>query len=328
MVLIESGEFQMGDTFGEGDADELPVHTVSVDELYIDPYEVTNAQYAAALNWAWSQGDLITISSGVVYKYNSGTSYPYCDTTASSSYACITWDGSTFGVLADKEAHPVVQVSWYGAAAYTNWRSAMNGRVPCYDLEVWDCNFGRGYRLPTEAEWEKAARGGAGGHRFPWSDTDMISHARANFFSPWVGGVPSYPYDMSASPGFQPLWGTGSLQTTNPVGFFTGALQSKEDWGWPGSPSSYQTLDGANEYGLSDMAGNVWEWCNDKYDAAYYDTSPSDNPHGPADGMGRVLRGGGSFHNVDLCRVASRHYTNSIHLRFKYVGFRCVVGTR
>ena len=147
--------------------------------FYIDVYEITNAQYAAALNWARAHGELITVTDGRVYKYNSGTSYPYCDTTSSSSYSRITWNGSTFGVVAGKDNHPMATVSWYGAAAFSNWRSSMDGRTSCYDTNTWECNFNaHGYRLPTEAEWEKAARGGFGGQRFPWGD--IINHSHAN----------------------------------------------------------------------------------------------------------------------------------------------------
>ena len=110
MVLIPGGEFDMGDPWSEGDSDELPVHTVYLSPYYVDTYEVNNEQYAAALNWAYAQGGLINVSGGVVYKYG-GTSYGYCDTTTSSSYSRITWDGATFGVTAGKEDHPMLVVT-------------------------------------------------------------------------------------------------------------------------------------------------------------------------------------------------------------------------
>lgn len=102
----------------------------------------------------------------------------------------------------------------------------------------------RGYRLPTEAEWEKAARGGAAGGRFPWSDQDTIQHTRANYWS--SSGV---PYDTSPTRGFHPCWGAGDNPLTCPVAFFSGALQHAADWDWPGPPTSYQTADAANDYG-------------------------------------------------------------------------------
>jgi formylglycine-generating enzyme required for sulfatase activity len=323
MVLIPAGSFQMGNAFpGEGYSNELPVHTVTLSPYYIDKCEVTNAQYADALNWAYAQSGHITVTNGVVYKYNSGTSYPYCSTTSAPAgspdfgiWSRITWNGSTFGVVAGKENHPMVMVSWYGSVAYANWRSAMQGKPLCYDLSSWTCNFAVvGYRLPTEAEWEKAARGGAAGRRFPWSDTDFIQHARANYYS-----SSSYPYDNSPTRGYHPLWGVGSYPWTSPVGFFTGALQYKADWGWPGAATSYQTTNGANGYGLYDMAGNVWEWCNDWYGA--YSSSPSSDPTGPASGTYRVLRGGCWTFDAIFCRVAFR-YGSSPDARYDDYGFR------
>lgn len=327
MVLIPAGEFQMGDTFSEGSSDEQPVHAVLVDAFYMDICEVTNQQYADALNWAWAQSGLITVTSGVVYQYGSGTSYPYCSTTSAPAgspdygeYSRITWNGSTFSVVSGKADHPMVAVSWYGSIAYCNWRSAMAGKPLCYDLSTWTCNFEvAGYRLPTEAEREKAARGGTPGHRFPWSDQDTIQHARCNYFS-----SSSYAYDTSATRGYHPCWGSGSYPYTDPVGFFTGALYYKVDWDWPGSPASYQTASGANGYGLHDLAGNVWEWCNDWYSSSYYSSSPYDNPHGPASGSYRVLRGGGWYDYADNYRVAYRDYYAPGN-RYSTRGLRCVL---
>jgi sulfatase modifying factor 1 len=298
MALIPGGSFLMGDSFSEGSSDELPVHTVNVSPYYMDTCEVTNAQYAAALNWAYGQGELIAVTSGIVYKYNSGTSYSYCDTTTSSSWSRITWNGSTFGVEAGKENHPMVLVSWYGSVAYANWRSAMQGKPLCYDLSTWTCNFATaGYRLPTEAEWEKASRSGVAGHRFPWSDTDDIQHARANYFS-WF----DYSYDTSPTRGNHPTFATGNEPYTNPVGYFA-----------------------PNGYGLYDMAGNACEWCNDWYSSTYYSTPPSSNPTGPG-GTNRVQRGGSWNDSARYCRVAARNF-DSPGYRFSYGGFRVVLGS-
>ncbi|HNQ21498.1 MAG TPA: SUMF1/EgtB/PvdO family nonheme iron enzyme [Phycisphaerae bacterium] len=324
MVLIPAGEFLMGNSFtGEGGSDELPRHAVYVDAFYMDTFEVTNQQYCDALNWAKNQGNLITVTSGVVYKYNSGTSYPYCATDSADTDSCIVWSGSTFTVESGRAAHPMVEVTWWGSVAYCNWRSAMQGKPLCYDLSTWTCNFGSGYRLPTEAEWEKAARGGTPGHRFPWSDQDTIQHARCNYYS-----SSSYPYDTSPTRNYHPCWGVSPYPCTSPVGFFDGSLRYKADFNWPGSPTSYQTANGANGYGLYDMAGNVWEWCNDWYSSAYYSSSPYNNPHGPASGSYRVLRGGGWYgiYYALQCRCTYRG-TDGPGIRGNRTGFRCASGT-
>ena len=301
MVLIPAGEFTMGNTFDpdEGWSGELPVHTVYVSAFYMDKYEVTNEQYAAGLNWARSQGNLITVTNGVVYKYSSGTSYPYCYTNSADSDSCIVWNGSTFSVESGRSNQPVVDVSWYGSAAYANWRSVRDGRQPCYNLSTWSCDFTRnGYRLPTEAEWEKAARGGTPGHRFPWSDTDTIQHSRANYYSD-----SDYSYDTSPTRGHHPTFNTGAYPYTSPVGYFA-----------------------PNGYGLYDMAGNVWEWCNDWWDSGYYSGSPRDNPRGPQSGSWRVLRGGCWGLLAGCCRSAGRRDLRP-DSSWSLVGFRCASGT-
>lgn len=302
MVLVPAGEFLMGDAFNEGRPSELPRHAVYVDAFYMDSCEVTNQQYAEALNWAWSQGNLIMVMNGCVYQAYSGISveggsgvdYPYCCTTSSSSWSRIIWDGTTFGVMAGKEDYPMALTSWYGAAAYSNWRSEMEDRTPCYNLSTWECDFNaNGYRLPTEAEWEKAARGGVNGRRFPWADDDAIQHPRANY--------------MTATSGYHPLWRYGDMPYTSPVGFFNGELRNWVDFEWPGRGTTYQTANGASDYGLYDMAGNVTEWCNDGYDSNYYATSPYSNPRGPVAAETRVLRGGSWNYYDSNCRVANRY---------------------
>jgi len=316
MVFVPGGEFQMGDPWNEGDVDERPVHDVYLSPYHIDTYEVTNQQYAAALNWAWGQGGLIEASSGRVYKYGSGTSYPYCDTTTSSSYSRITWSGSTFGVAAGKEDHPVVKVSWYGSVAYCNWRSAMESKPLCYDLSTWECNFAAaGYRLPTEAEWEKAAgwdpvqqRHYRFGEHTDGCGYTCLDGYRANYYNS------SDPYEP------------GSRPDTTPVGFFNGALHYKTDFGWPGSQTSYQTQNAQSYYGCYDMSGNVWEWCHDWCSSTYYSSSPSSNPTGPGTGTSRVLRGGYWGGYPYHCRSAYRNRTIPNSCDYNG-GFRCSAGT-
>lgn len=169
--------------------------------------------------------------------------------------------------------------------------------MTCYDLTSWTCNFdAAGYRMPSEAQWEKAARGAAAGHRFPWSEQETIQHARANYYS-----SPSYEYDTSPTRGYHPTFSAGASPFTAPVGYFA-----------------------PNDYGIHEMAGNVWEWCHDWYAGAYYAVSPSNDPTGPATGAFRVQRGGGWDTHAYVCRCADRFF-NTANYRSNYGGFRLVL---
>ena len=133
MIRIPAGSFQMGDAFNEGGSNEWPVHTVYVDAFYIDISEVTNAQYQA-----------------------------YDSSHNSGSYSGYSLNG---------DDQPVVRVSWWHAIKYCNWRSRQKGLEECYDEDTGTCDFSKnGYRLPTEAEWEYAARGGLERKRYPWGN--------------------------------------------------------------------------------------------------------------------------------------------------------------
>ncbi|MHC4394375.1 MAG: formylglycine-generating enzyme family protein [Planctomycetota bacterium] len=301
MVYIPDGEFEMGDHFAECSPTELPVHTVTLDSFYMCKYEVTNGQYCQYLNSAL--GSSIYISAGIVF--GSVNNQPYYDTHSYSIYSQIDYNdvSGTFSVRTkgepprDMSDDPMVEVSWYGSVAYCNWRSGEEGKEQCYNLLTWMCDFSKnGYRLPTEAEWEYAARGGLSGRRFPWGDT--ITHSQANYYSYWEEGSPYYLYDVSPTEGIHPDWNDGISPYTSVVGSF--------------SP---------NGYGLYDMAGNVWEWCNDWYSPTYYSSSPSNNPTGPTSGFPRVIRDGGG---PESCRVAARNDCDAFG-RYPDCGFRVVL---
>ncbi len=303
MVIIPAGTFQMGDSFHEGDSDELPIHSVTLDSFAMGKYEITNGQYKDFMNSALSQG-LIVVTSGVVYKSESGTSYPYCDTSASSSYSQIAFLNNTFSVRTkagrDMSNDPMVMVSWYGAVAYCHWRSQQEGKQPCHNLATWTCDFTKnGYRLPTEAEWEYAARGGLSGTRFPWGNN--ITQSYANYNSYWEKGLPYYFYDLNPTEGYPAVWNDGFNPYNSPVGSFP-----------------------ANGYGLYDMAGNAWEWCHDWHGS--YSSNSQTNPTGSTTGSVRVLRGGGWYSRAFHCRVANRGTHGIPSNRNNYNGFRVVLG--
>jgi sulfatase modifying factor 1 len=321
MTMIPGGTFQMGNSTNaeEGHYGELPVHTVTLDPFAMGKFEITNGQYCTFLNSAYPSQ--LKVVYGVVYASNeSANSYPYCYTSP-PYYGQIAFSNNTFSVLnksgRDMSNDPMVTVSWYGAVAYCNWRSQQESRQICYNLSNWTCDFSKnGFRIPSEAEWEYAARGGLAGKRFPWGDT--INQTQANFYSTM------YSYDVS--PGkFQshPLWGYGPYPFTSPVGFFDGTLKLRTDYNWPGSETSFQTTSGANAYGLYDMAGNVWEWCYDWYGP--YSSDSQNTPTGPVTGSYRVLRGGGCDDgDTSDCRVSRRtgYYPDS---RNEINGFRVVL---
>lgn len=301
MRLIPAGEYEIGDHLGTGYYEELPVHAVDIDAFYMDTFEVTNKVYCYYLNSAYSEG-LIRVSGGVVYKNND--TEVYCSTTSAppnppffGDSSRISWNGSTFEITTGKEEHPMVLVSWYGAAAYANWRSAREGLTPCYNLSTWECTFGAGgYRLPTEAEWEKAARGGEHSpyYDFPWGDS--IDGSKANY---WETGD---PYE------------TGAYPYTAPVGYYDGNQ----------IPTG---VDMANGYGLYDMAGNVWEWCNDWYDESYYqacvDYGIYSNPPGPPySPIGHRVFRGGSWYSYDITPRCANRYNNYPTIVLHIIGFR------
>ena len=292
MLKIPAGVFAMGDHNDE-------THNVYLDEFYISKFEVTNQQYCDHLNDALAK-NLIEVIDNIVYTVSSGGE-AYCATSGANADSQIEYSEGVFSVslkdgTTDMSDHPMVGVSWFGAVAYCNWLSGQQVFEACYDLTTWERDLTKnGFRLATEAEWEYAARGGQVGYDYPWDSND-INGSNANYASS------GDPYE------------TGSKPWTSPVGYYDG----------------YQTptgLDMANGYGLYDMAGNVWEWCNDWY-GTYEDCDPDacDNPVGPAaDGdFGRILRGGSWNNGIIYCKVAYRGASSPGMMKNLY-GFRVVL---
>ncbi len=305
MVFIHGGEFEMGDHHGDGIADELPVHTVYVDSFFMSKHEITNQQYCDYLNDAYPAK--IKVVSGVVYAADDGSNnYPYCDTHSHDADSQIDYSGGVFSVRTkggrDMSDDPMVQVSWYGAVSYCNWRSQQEGKELCYDTNdpnwYWPCDFSKyGYRIPTEAEWEYAARGGNHNpyYRFPWGDT--ISHSQANYYADPCG----FSYDVNPTSGYHPDYDDGISPLTSPIDSFL-----------------------PNGYGVYGKADNISEWCNDRFDPYYYETSPYYNPTGPSSGTNLVHHGGAWVGTAYYCRVSYRGSTIPVH-RDRFFGFRVVI---
>jgi len=241
----------MGQTSGDT-LSNAPAVSVTVSSYLLGRYEVTKVQWDEVRSWALANG--------------------YTD----------------LGAGAGKSSnHPIQTISWWDAVKWCNARSEKEGLDPVYwsgtlpfrggttvPSVKWDA---KGYRLPTEAEWEKAARGGISGKRFPWG-TDSISHSYANYYA-----SSSISYDLSgAANNYHPAYRSGSTPYTAPVGSFA-----------------------ANGYGLYDMAGNVWELCWDWYSASTYAAGAID-PIGAVTGTSRVSRGGGWRLNATYCRASNR----------------------
>ena len=255
-VLVAAGSFQMGDDIdGEADA---PVQTVDVSPFYMDTNLVSYAVWEPVYQWGESNG----------FSFDSDA------TTLGSNY-------------------PAQTVDWYDAARWCNARSLMAKLPPVYytdaaltqvftngDVPVYANWTNAGYRLPTEAEWEKAARAGLVGDRFPWGNT--ISESQANYYGDPLSGSFGYGYDLGpVGPNAEFDQGSFLNGYSSPVGYFA-----------------------PNGFGLYDMAGNVFEWCWDWYGP--YPGGTQTDPHGPSTGSYRVMRGGSWAHFAYECRCAYR----------------------
>jgi formylglycine-generating enzyme required for sulfatase activity len=295
-VWIPGGDFVMGD---DEFADARPPHTVHVDGFWMDETEVTNEQFIVFV----AQTGYRTIAERTPRREDfpnappeklvpgAGVFNPDQCPPGEVCLDCATWWEYRAGAnwrhpegpdsdLKGREKHPVVHIAWEDAVAYAKWA---------------------GKRLPTEAEWECAARGGLEGKRYYWGD-ELRPGDRwmANI---WQG---AFPRNNRADDGFA---GTSPAKSFPP-----------------------------NAYGLYDMAGNVWEWCADWYRSDYYASSPKDNPQGPEssidpEGRGepkRVQRGGSFLCSDNYCiryRAGARGQ-GAPDTGLSHTGFRCVRSTR
>jgi len=291
MAFIPAGSFTMGDTVDNGSpaSNNIPPMNVYVSAFYMDVNLVSYSQWQGVYNWA------ITNGYSFAHAGNAQTN--------------------------NQPAQPVQTVDWYDVLKWSNARSQQAGLTPVYYTDAgltlvftngdngttvypnWGTN---GYRLPTEAEWEKAARGGLSGQRFPWGDT--ISESQANYIAdPNPTNSGGYTYDLGPYTGFNTNFDTAHVPFTSPVGYFA-----------------------PNGYGLNDMAGNLWEWCWDWYAGPPYPSgSPylgGTDPRGPVGPLNnRVTRGGNweSFAVFVRCAYRAYYFPYGANNDF---GFRCVRG--
>ncbi|MVZ89896.1 SUMF1/EgtB/PvdO family nonheme iron enzyme [Microbacter sp. ANSKLAB05] len=282
-VLIPGGTSVMGDHFDEGypDDGELPLHEVSLRSFRMDECAVTNAQFARFCKDTGYVTDAEDLGVSPVFhlavEADPADVLHHLDSTpwwVAVQGADWRHPGGRRSSITAVQNHPVVHVSWNDATAYCEWAGA---------------------RLPTEAEWEYAARGGLAGARFPWGD-ELTPRGRWGL-NVWQGRFPSHN-----------TLDDGHL-TTAPVRAFR-----------------------PNAYGLHQMVGNVWEWCADVFDPGYYAVSPREDPRGPrpdgspGDETWRVMRGGSYLCHESYChryRVAARS-ANTAGSATANLGFRCV----
>jgi formylglycine-generating enzyme required for sulfatase activity len=273
-VYIPKGMFRMGSTEEELDAAlalcnasrgncergwfaaEQPQHTVSLDAYWIGQTEVTNVQFQQFVDAGGYATERYWSAEGWQVRSNKGWEGPRC------------LEDDNFNA----PDQPVVCVSWHEAEAYTRWLSEVSGAA---------------IRLPTEAEWEKAARG-TDGRIFPWGDA--FDRSRLNFC------------DVNCEYDWKDETYDDGYAYTAPVGSYP---------------------EGASPYGALDMAGNVWEWVADWYGSSYYSVSPVENPQGPESGEYRVLRGGSWGDSGSIVRSADRDNLVPVSW-YNFVGFRCV----
>jgi formylglycine-generating enzyme len=304
MVWIEGGTFYMGAADTEGRQDEYPLHLVKVNGFWIDANEVTNAQFASFVEATgyittaervpdWEElrkqlpsgtpkpADSLLVAASLVftppvYTESLQDARQWWSWTKGASWRHPQGAGSN---LEGKEKHPVVHVSWDDAVAYATWA---------------------GKRLPTEAEWEFAARGGAENQPYPWGGEPIEKgKPKANT---WQGRFPNQNSSWDKHTGLA-------------------------------SVCSYAP----NAYGLYDMAGNVWEWCADWYDTDYYSSigeKVTNNPKGPASSNDpteasvpkKVMRGGSFLCSDSYCKGyrTSARMKSSPDTGLEHTGFRCV----
>jgi formylglycine-generating enzyme required for sulfatase activity len=275
LVRIPAGRFRMGSSSSSAMgfcqtysrlcdkfADVSPQHVVTLDEYWIDQYEVTNAQFA----------QFVAATGYITDAERAGESRVWNTSENSNFIRGADWrhPQGAGDSISGMDDHPVVQVSWNDANAYCTWA---------------------GRRLPTEAEWEKAARANTL-NAFPWGSSFNCSYGNYDDET----RIDSYVVGSAGCDGYA---------RTAPVGSFSA---------------------GQSTYGVYDMSGNVWEWVADWFSATYYNVSPENNPRGPSSGSHKILRGGSWFSEMKFLYIPYRDgEENRPDHRDDITGFRCAV---
>jgi formylglycine-generating enzyme required for sulfatase activity len=282
-VSIPSGTFMMGSPTTELEryTNETQHQVTLTHGIYVQTTEVTNQQYRDLAQWAYDHGHATATSDYLSDNLDGSTQL--LKYLGAGDYE-MTFSAGVFSCI--NPTHPVNWVTWYSSVAYCDWLSLRQGLPRAYSHSTWQCNSGNpytaaGYRLPTEAEWEYACRAGTQTPFNTGSCLDAGTEANYNGGSSYTG-CPTGPY----------------VGWTVPVGNYP-----------------------ANAFGLYDMHGNLFEWCNDWYGA--YEGTVTD-PVGPGAGSYRVARGGDwAIYLAQYCRSASRSYSYPISAS-DFLGFRPV----
>lgn len=279
LVFVSGGTYQMGDVLGDKIFEDELLHKVTISDFYISKYEVSFAEYDA-----------------------------FCIATKRPKPDDLGWG---------RGRHPVISISWFDAIEYCNWFSLKEGLMPCYKITksaeglgvsknehqnavIVTCNWNtNGYRLPTEAEWEYAARAvenpatgevECGSNIRFGNGRNVLDPTESNF-----DARSEYRKTFSISGEYR--------ERTVPIDEF-----------------------GANALGIKNMSGNVWEFCWDWYGENFYaESNDARNPRGPASGTQRVLRGGSWYWNPEFCRTSTRSRFDP-NLNLNMAGFRLVRG--